>query len=123
MKTSLLGFVVVVGLTVLFAGRISTAQPKVLTLKALDYEFEPKDITLKTGEVTIVIRNEGKDFHNFFLQAPGDKFLGGIPGGERLVSPGRSAQRAFTLDEPGEYIFYCGPHRDVGMTGRVVVEK
>lgn len=124
MRASLLGFVVVVGMTVLFAEGISTAQPKVLTIKALDNVFEPKDITLKAGEATIVISNEGKDFHNFFLHAPGDKYLGAIPGaGGPYVAPGKSAERTFDLDQPGEYLFYCGPHREEGMTGRIVVEK
>lgn len=59
----------------------------------------------------------------FFLHAPGDKYLGGIPGLAQVVSPGKSAGKSFTLDEPGEYLFYCGPHREEGMNGRLVVEK
>jgi hypothetical protein len=36
MRAALLGVAVVVGMTVLFAGRLSTAQQRVLTLKALE---------------------------------------------------------------------------------------
>lgn len=108
-RASLLGFAVVVGMTVLFATRLSTAQPRVLTLKTFDNFFEPEDIVLKTGDVTIVVSNEGKGFHNFFLHAPGDKYLGAIPGaGGQYVAPGKSAEKTFDLDEPGEYLFYCG---------------
>lgn len=54
-----------------------------------------------------------------------------VPGGKEVAdklthtqltfSPGESYSTTFDV-EPGEYTYYCAPHRGAGMVGKVIVE-
>lgn len=82
--------------------------------------FTPSTATIQVGE-TVTFTNSGMGFHNvdFDSTFPG----GSVPDGF-VADPASSAEwsRSVTFDKPGDYFFFCTPHRAVGMVGRITVE-
>lgn len=79
------------------------------------YAFDPAVIRVSTGtEVTWQWTGKGS-LHN--VVAKGGAFSSGDP-----VSDA-SATYSHTFEESGTYLYYCDPHRSLGMKGAVVVEK
>ena len=79
-------------------------------------EFDPKEITVKSGEVTFNFSNPSGVPHALDIE--------GVDGGEGETVQGDDAP-PLTVDlEPGEYEYYCpvGGHRAAGMTGTLTVE-
>jgi uncharacterized cupredoxin-like copper-binding protein len=84
-----------------------------------DFTFDPSDPTVKPGEVTFDITNDGETLHNLELEGP--------TGEEELpedLQPGDKDELTVDLSEPGKYRFYCpvGNHEDLGMVGEVTVK-
>lgn len=85
--------------------------------------FEPATITISQGD-TVTWENNKMAPHNVVFDA------NGVPGGKAMASelthsqltfsPGESYDSTFT--EPGEYTYYCAPHRGAGMVGKVIVQ-
>ena len=73
-----------------------------------DY-FDPKTITGDAGEtITLELKNEGSNEHNFTLDAQSV---------DQDVEAGDEAEVTVTLPKSGTLTFYCKYHRSQGMTG------
>ena len=79
-------------------------------------EFDPKEISVKAGEVTFNFSNPSGVPHAFDIE--------GVDGGEGETVQGDDAPPLTVNLEPGEYEFYCpvGGHRAAGMVGTLTVE-
>ena len=86
--------------------------------------FEPATVTVSQGD-TVTWENNKMAPHNVIFDA------NGVPGGKDVAdkltnkqltfSPGESYSSTFDV-EPGEYTYYCAPHRGAGMVGKVIVQ-
>lgn len=79
--------------------------------------FTTKDLSAKTGTVTISFANASPLPHNLTI-AQGTKVLGATP-------TFQGAAKALTLKlAPGTYVFYCSVpgHRQAGMEGKLIVQ-
>ena len=88
-------------------------------LTATDFKFNPADPTVKPGEVTFDVTNDGETVHNLEVEGPS--------GEEELpedLQPGDKDELTVDLSEPGRYRFYCpvGNHEELGMVGEVTVK-
>ena len=89
-------------------------------LSATDFKFTPSDPSVKAGEVTFKMTNDGQVTHSLEIEAvtPGhDQELEGD------VSPGQSGTLTANL-KPGTYEFYCpvDNHKEMGMEGEITVK-
>lgn len=113
-----------------FAGTVFNAAPAY----ADDYQvkmgsdagllaFEPATITIKAGDTVTWVNNKMAP-HNVIFDAasvPGGKAMADELSQEQLTfSPGESYSSTFS--EPGEYSYFCAPHRGAGMVGKIIVE-
>ena len=81
-----------------------------------DVQFDPEDLTVKTGE-TITFTNDEAIPHDVHkTSGPGADFSSGDSGG---MSEGDTFE--LTLDEPGKYEYVCNVHAP-GMAGSITVK-
>ena len=76
--------------------------------------YQPATVTIKQGDTVTWVNNK---------MAPHNVIFDGKPElshKQLTFSPGESYSTTF--DEPGEYSYYCAPHRGAGMVGKVIVE-
>jgi uncharacterized cupredoxin-like copper-binding protein len=87
-------------------------------LTATDFKFNPSDPTVKSGDVTFNLKNDGQATHSLEIEDVNgeDKEL------EGTVSPGSDGTLKVNLP-PGKYEFYCpvDDHKQMGMTGEITV--
>jgi uncharacterized cupredoxin-like copper-binding protein len=86
-----------------------------LDIEGGDLFFKPKDITAKSGALTITLKNVGMIQHNLLVQED--------PSFNKLdVAPGQSATGTLQA-KPGTYTFYCdvAGHRQAGMEAKLTV--
>lgn len=77
-------------------------------------KFVPETVTIKAGD-TVKWSNNKMSPHNVVFDNDAEKSH------KQLVfSPGDSYETTFK--EPGEYSYYCEPHRGAGMVGKIVVQ-
>lgn len=121
---------VVIGLAV---GGCSGSGGNTVTMEP-SRSFEPVMLTIPAGE-TVSFVSESDDAHTVTAYEDGipenaSYFASGgfesegksrddVAGG--LLSPGENFE--VTFDVPGTYRYFCIPHEDLGMTGRIVVEE
>jgi uncharacterized cupredoxin-like copper-binding protein len=89
-------------------------------LSATDFKFTPSDPSVKAGQVTFKMTNDGQVTHSLEIEdvTPGhDQELEGD------VSPGQSGTLTANL-KPGTYEFYCpvDNHKEMGMEGEITVK-
>src|SRR4051794_12608846 len=88
-------------------------------LTATDFKFDPADPSVKSGNVTFNLKNEGQTTHSLEIEDVNgqDQEL------ESEVSAGQSGQLTVNLP-PGKYEFYCpvSNHKELGMEGEVTVK-
>jgi uncharacterized cupredoxin-like copper-binding protein len=87
-------------------------------LTATDFKFDPSDPTVKSGEVTFNLKNDGQVTHSLEIEDVNGKDVEL----EGEVSPGSSGTLKANL-APGTYEFYCpvDGHKEMGMTGEITV--
>jgi len=88
-------------------------------LTAADYKFNPSDPTVKSGDVTFDLKNDGQTSHSLEIEDVNgqDQEI------EGEVSPGQSGTLKVNLP-PGKYEFYCpvANHKEMGMEGEITVK-
>jgi uncharacterized cupredoxin-like copper-binding protein len=87
-------------------------------MTAVDYKFNPSDLSVKSGEVTFNLKNDG--------QAPHSLEIEDVNGQDQEIEGDVAAGQSGTLKvnlPPGKYEFYCpvGDHKEMGMEGEVTV--
>lgn len=76
--------------------------------------FQPAEVTIKAGDTVKWVNNKLAPHNVVFDGAPELSHKG------LAFSPGESFE--VTFSEPGEYNYYCEPHRGAGMNGKVIVQ-
>ncbi|PFP25917.1 cytochrome B [Bacillus sp. AFS073361] len=127
LKKWLTGWVVVLAMIVVMAapGSLSVfakssvgAQPE-QTVNAIEVQlhddyFNPKAITLQSGQTTtLILKNQGKKKHTFTVEKLGIN---------TEVQPGTEATITVTPKNPGTYDLICRYHFQSGMVGTVIVK-
>ncbi len=88
-------------------------------LTATDFKFDPSEPTVKAGDVTFSLKNDGQVQHSLEIEDVNGEDVE-IEGD---VSPGSSGTLTANL-KPGTYEFYCpvDGHKEMGMTGELTVK-
>jgi uncharacterized cupredoxin-like copper-binding protein len=88
-------------------------------MSAVDFKFNPSDPSVKSGNVTFDLKNDGQQPHSLEIEDVNgqDQELEGD------VSPGQSGTLSVNLP-PGKYEFYCpvDGHKEMGMEGEITVQ-
>jgi plastocyanin len=84
--------------------------------------FDPPTVTIKAGDTVQWVNNKMAP-HNVVFAKGGsvdEDVATKLSHKAMLFSPGESFETTFS--EPGEYSYYCEPHRGAGMVGKVIVQ-
>lgn len=120
MRKLLLSLAAIIGMTA-FAQSAFAEEYTVKMISDWDngkYYFEPKDITIKSGD-TVTWLNVTEDMHNAVSDS--------VPkGAEIFESPmleevGQKWSHTFTTS--GTYSYHCHPHAAMGMRGSIIVDR
>ena len=87
-------------------------------------QFVPDTLTIKPGDTVKWVNNKLAPHNAVFdtskVSADSAKSFSHK---SLLFSPGESYETTFPKDiAPGEYPYYCEPHRGAGMVGKIIVE-
>lgn len=89
-----------------------------IEISAKEFSFTPTTLNVKAGQkVSLTLTNNGEMTHDWVLE--------GVSGARtKLTGSGETDTIEFTIDEPGDYTFYCSVagHRQAGMEGVLTVE-
>jgi plastocyanin len=89
------------------------------------FMYEPKELTVKAGEVKINLTNQGAIVHTFMFESvPGFEKI--VTSGTRRQAPGKGPTESEAVKlKPGNYVFFCDErgHRGSGMEGKLKVLK
>lgn len=84
-------------------------------------QFVPSTLNIKSGDTVKWVNNKMSPHNVVFDSSKVSDDLASKSSHKSLAfSPGESFTSTF--DEPGEYPYYCEPHRGAGMVGKIVVE-
>ncbi len=101
------------------SGGGATGAGGTVDLSATDFKFDPSEPTVKSGNVSFNLKNDGQVTHSLEIEDVNgeDRELEGD------VSPGSDGKLTVDL-APGKYEFYCpvDNHREMGMTGEITVK-
>jgi plastocyanin len=92
--------------------------PTKITVKAKEFHFTLSRRSIaKPGAVKFIVKNVGKEAHNFVM-------LSGINKTTPLIQPHHSATLEVTFKKKGAYTYECsvGEHAEEGMIGKFVVK-
>ena len=88
-------------------------------MTAADFKFDPSDPSVKSGNVTFNLTNQGQEPHSLEIEDVNgqDQEIEGD------VAPGQSGTLTVNLP-PGKYEFYCPVenHKEMGMEGDITVK-
>jgi plastocyanin len=108
-----------------------------VTIKMLgdekSYRFEPKDVTIKSGQAVKFVMAAGGPHNVAFDPATNpadskDQLNANMTGqmselsSPILMNPNESYTISFAGIKPGKYPFHCTPHLQMGMVGSVTVQ-
>jgi plastocyanin len=93
------------------AQREAQAKHKVVTVKMIDNEFDPKEIKIKVGE-SIIWENKGTGKHTATSDVKGLFDTGDVKSGDK--------SKAIPFNKTGEYPYHC--IHDSKMKGKIIVE-
>lgn len=105
------------------SGSATGAEGTDLTVRMIDYEFQPRDVTVGSGAV-IHVTNEGEIAHNLKIErGPDPKNETDELAGTDSFLPGDGENLKVDLP-PGRYAMVCTVpgHRELGMTGKLRVK-
>jgi plastocyanin len=94
---------------------------QITVLTGPDLRFHPSVITVHTGKVEVILKNQEKGGssgppHNFEVT--------GLPGAfVPLTTSGQVGMVTFTAGSPGRYPFVCTIHEQEGQTGTLIVKS
>jgi plastocyanin len=102
---------------VLFCGA-HTAAAEVYTVKMGgdngQLAYVPKVLTIKVGDTVKWVNNKAFP-HNVVFEGQPE-----LSHKKLMQKPQQEVETTFT--EPGEYTYYCTPHRGAGMVGKIIVQ-
>ncbi len=90
--------------------------------------FQPNKVTIHPGDTIKWVNNKVPP-HNVVFDpaknpAKSSDLAKALSNKKLMMNPGQSSETIFPADAaPGEYSFYCEPHRGAGMVGKVIVES
>ncbi|MFW9258183.1 plastocyanin [Nostoc sp. KVJ20] len=89
--------------------------------------FEPKKLSIKPGDTIEWVNNKVPPHNVVFDSAKNPAksadLAKSLSHKKMLMSPGQKETTTFPADAaPGDYTFYCEPHRGAGMVGTITVE-
>ncbi|MGH8976088.1 MAG: plastocyanin/azurin family copper-binding protein, partial [Acidimicrobiia bacterium] len=87
------------------------------------FMYEPKELTVPAGNVTVNLKNEGAIVHTIAFEGVPD-FEKLVASGTKRQAPGKGPTASETVKlKPGTYVFYCDErgHRGAGMEGKLTV--
>ena len=90
----------------------------VTDLDAGKYYFEPKELTIKSGD-TVTWINVTEDMHN----AVSDSIPKGAEGFESPMLEEVDQKWSHTFNTSGTYGYHCHPHAAMGMRGSIIVDQ
>ena len=76
--------------------------------------FEPKKVEISAGDTVKWVKNKLAP-HNVVVEGQAS-----LSHKQLVFSPGDGYESTF--NEPGEYTYYCEPHRGAGMIGQIIVK-
>lgn len=87
-----------------------------VTVTGRNMSFDPKEIKVKKGQKVRVTFKNAQGFHDFVLDEFNVK--------TKQISAGQEEVVEFIADKTGTFEYYCsvGSHRQMGMTGKLIVE-
>jgi plastocyanin len=90
---------------------------KRIAVEASSFDFEPNEILARSGDrLLLEVENTSGMDHNLTVLDPGGEVLL-----SRHLPPGQKVPIELTLEQPGEYPFYCDKplHPSLGMKGTI----
>ncbi len=124
-KVLLIGLVAMVGSLFL---ALQSASAETVTVKmgadSGQLKFEPATVTIHQGDTVKWVNNKVFPHNIVFDKVPGgDAALASQISHKKLMTrPNQVVETSFSDLPPGEYSYYCTPHRGAGMAGKVIVE-
>ena len=82
--------------------------------------FEPSTLTVKAGDTVTWVNNKMAP-HNVIFDLSDKSLADKLSHSQLTFAPGENYSSTFDVT-PGEYTYYCAPHRGAGMVGKIVVE-
>jgi len=97
----------------------AAAAPRIVKVKAFEFAYEPKQITVPPGAVEFDVTNTGSIEHTFLIDDPAKKTVGKIAS----ILPGKTEKLTVTL-KAGVHTIYCdlAGHREAGMIASLKVQ-
>jgi uncharacterized cupredoxin-like copper-binding protein len=105
------------------AGTTTAAQggggASTVNVSETDFKLNPADPTVKAGNVTFNVSNDGAVTHSLEVEGPNEEQTL-----KSELSPGQSGTLTVDLSKPGKYEFYCpvDNHKQMGMEGTITVQ-
>jgi plastocyanin len=89
--------------------------------------FQPASITVKPGDVVQWVNNKLPPHNVMFdgskMPAESAPIASTLSHPQLFIKPGENFELAIPANlTPGEYSYYCAPHRGAGMVAKVIVE-
>jgi plastocyanin len=106
-QTRRIGVIALVATLALVVGAATAAGDRV---RASNYSFKPRTVTIQKGQSVTWKRVEGR--HTVTLR----------DGSFDKVLSKSHPRRSLSFDQPGTFRYYCRFHRSLGMKGKVVVQ-
>ncbi len=85
--------------------------------------YDPPSLTINQGDTVRWVNNKVYPHNVVFDKVPGgDAALAAkLSHKALLTAPNQAVESAFVDVPPGEYTYYCTPHRGAGMVGKIIV--
>ncbi|MDP3998267.1 MAG: cupredoxin domain-containing protein [bacterium] len=94
-----------------------TQEVKTFEVEGKPFEYNPKEIMVKKGDRVRIVFKNTQGFH--------DLTIGELGVHTKQIQAGQSDTIEFVADKAGTFEYYCSvpTHKDMGMTGKLIVEE